>query len=292
MKPALFDYTAPKTIADAVAALAADETARPLAGGQSLIPIMNFRLAAPGTLVDLGGVAALRGIAVTGSEIRVRAMTRHRALETHAAANAANPLIAEVLANVAHIAIRNRGTVGGSIAHADAAAELPCLLLATGGAVCAAGPDGERTVAAEDLFRFHMTTALEQAEVLTEVRIPCLPPATGWAFQEYARRQGDYAIAGVCTLVALGSGGVCTEARLAACGIDSRPVRLTAAEDILRGSSVDDGVRAAAGEAAKAHVAQAGDLHASRAYRADLLAALVRRTGAQAAQRARERGRG
>ena len=292
MKPALFDYIAPRTIADAVAALAADETARPLAGGQSLIPIMNFRLAAPGTLVDLGGVAALRGIAVSESEIRVRAMTRHRDLETHTAATAANPLVAEVLANVAHIAIRNRGTVGGSIAHADAAAELPCLLLATGGTVRAAGPDGERTVAAEELFRFHMTTALEQAELLTEVRIPRLPPATGHAFQEYARRQGDYALAGVCTLIALGRGEVCTEARLAACGIDSRPVRLTAAEDILRGSAVDEDARQAAGEAAKGHVALAGDLHASQAYREDLLAALVRRTAAQAARRARQRGGG
>ena len=286
MKPALFDYRAPETIADAVAALAADETARPLAGGQSLIPIMNFRLAAPGTLVDLRRVAALRGIAVDEREVRVRAMTRHRELETHAGANDANPLIAEVLANVAHIAIRNRGTVGGSIAHADAAAELPCLLVATGGAVSAAGPEGERTVAAEELFSFHLTTTLEHAEILTEVRIPRLPPATGYAFQEYARRRGDYALAGVCALIALGPGGVCAEARLAACGIDSRPVRLSAAEDLLRGSVIDEGARKAAGEAAKVHVTLPGDQQASPAYREDLLAALVRRTVEQAAGRA------
>ena len=285
MKPPLFEYTAPETIAEAVAALAADENARPLGGGQSLIPIMNFRLAAPGTLVDLRRVAALRGITVVQDEIRVRAMTRHRELETHAAANDANPLIAEVLAHVAHIAIRNRGTVGGSIAHADAAAELPCLLVATGGSVSAAGPDGERTVAASRLFRFHMTTALEQTEILTEVRIPRLPPATGHAFQEYARRRGDYAIAGVCALITLDD-GVCAGARLAACGIDTRPVRLPAAEDILCGSAVDEDALHAAGEAAKGHVALPGDQQASRAYREDLLAALVRRTAAQAAQRA------
>ena len=286
MKPALFDYTAPETIAEAVAALAADESARPLAGGQSLIPIMNFRLAQPGTLVDLGRVAGLDGITVTESEVRIGAMTRQRTLESHAGANAANPLIAEVLAHVAHIAIRNRGTVGGSIAHADASAELPCLLLATGGSVCATGPEDERTVAADDLFSFHMTTTLAQTEILTEVRIPRLPPATGWAFEEYARRRGDYALAGVCALVTRGAGGVCTGARLAGCGIADRPVRLTAAEDALRGSTVCEDALAAAGEAAKGHATLPDDLQASQAYRADLLAALVRRAAVRAAERA------
>ena len=286
MKPALFDYVAPETVADAVAALAADETARPLAGGQSLIPIMNFRLSTPGTLVDLRKVASLRGITVTDGEIRVRAMTRHRELETHRGANQANPLIAEVMANVAHIAIRNRGTVGGSIAHADSAAELPCLLVATGGTVSVTGPDGVRTVAAGDLFSFHMTTTLEHAELLTEVRIPSLPPATGYAFQEYARRSGDYALAGVCTLMTLDAGGVCTAARLAACGIGSRPVRLSAAEEALSGSAIDEETLAQAGEAAKGYATEPGDLQASEAYRQDLLAALVRRTAAQAAKRA------
>lgn len=292
MKPALFDYAAPETIADAIAALAADERARPLAGGQSLIPIMNFRLAQPGTLVDLGKVSGLSGIGVTESEVRIGAMTRQRALETHAGANAANPLIAEVLAHVAHIAIRNRGTVGGSIAHADASAELPCLLLASGGSVGATGPDGERRVAADDLFSFHMTTTLAQAEILTEVRIPRLPPATGWAFEEYARRRGDYALAGVCALVTVGEGGACTEARLAGCGIGERPVRLAAAEDALQGSALDDDALRAAGEAAKACVTLPDDLQASQAYRADLLAALVRRTVAQATGRARGRAEG
>ena len=286
MKPALFDYRAPQTLAEAVAALAADESARPLAGGQSLIPIMNFRLAQPGTLVDLGRVAGLEGITVTESEVRIGAMTRQRALETHAEANAANPLIAEVLAHVAHIAIRNRGTVGGSIAHADASAELPCLLLATGGSVGATGPAGERSVAADALFSFHMTTTLAQDEVLTEVRIPRLAPATGWAFEEYARRRGDYALAGVCALVTRDAGGVCSGARLAGCGIAESPVRLVAAEDALRGSTLDEDAIAAAGEAAKGCVTLPDDLQASQAYRADLLAALVRRAVARAAARA------
>ncbi len=285
MKPALFDYVAPETVEAAVAALAGDETARPLAGGQSLIPTMNFRLATPGRLVDLRRIAALRGIAVEGGTIRIGAMTRHRELETHAAANAANPLIGEVLDNVAHIAIRNRGTVGGSIAHADAAAELPCLLVAAGGAVTVAGPGGSREIAAEDLFRFHMTTSLDRAEILTEVRIPALAPATGYAFEEFARRRGDYALAGVCTLLAI-EGGVCREARIAACGIGARPVRLAAAEDALAGRAVDEAARAAAGEAAKEYVTAPADMQAGEAYRRDLLAALVRRTAATAAERA------
>ena len=285
MKPALFDYVAPETVEAAVAALAEDETARPLAGGQSLIPTMNFRLSTPGRLVDLRRIASLRGIAVEGGTIRVGAMTRHRELETDAAANAANPLIGEVLDNVAHIAIRNRGTVGGSIAHADPAAELPCLLVATGGAVTVEGPGGSREIAADDLFRFHMTTSLGQAEILTEIRIPALAPATGYAFEEFARRRGDYALAGVCTLLTV-EAGVCRAARIAACGIASRPVRLAAAEDALAGRAVDEAARIAAGEAAKEYVTAQADLQASEAYRKDLLAALVRRTAATAAKRA------
>ena len=284
MKPALFDYVAPETVEAAVAALAADETARPLAGGQSLIPTMNFRLSTPGRLVDLRRIEALRGIAVENGTIRIGAMTRHRELETHEGANRDHPLIGEVLDNVAHIAIRNRGTVGGSIAHADSAAELPCLLVASGGSVTVQGPDGSREIAADRLFQFHMTTTLAQTEILTEVRIPALPPATGYAFEEFARRRGDYALAGVCTLLTL-ERGVCSEARIAACGIGARPVRLVAAEDALRGRAVDETARADAGEAAKAYMTAPADVQASVAYRKDLLAALVRRTAATALQR-------
>ncbi len=285
MKPALFDYVAPETVEAAVAALAGDETARPLAGGQSLIPTMNFRLSTPGRLVDLGKIESLRGIAVENGSIRVGAMTRHRELEAHGAANAANPLIGEVLDNVAHIAIRNRGTVGGSIAHADSAAELPCLLVASGGTVSVQGPDGSREIAADDLFRFHMTTTLDQTEILTEVRIPALPPATGYAFEEFARRRGDFALAGVCTLLTL-EGSVCREARIAACGIGARPIRLAAAEDALRGRVVDEDARSEAGEAAKEYMTAPADTQASVAYRRDLLAALVRRTSETALKRA------
>ncbi len=288
MKPALFDYVAPHSIEDALEALASDDMARPLAGGQSLIPTMNFRIAAPSKLVDLARIDALKGRAVEGDVIRVGAMTRQRDLERDTAVQRANPLIAEVLGNVAHIVIRNRGTVGGSVAHADAAAELPCLLVATGGSAVARSVGGERTIAADELFQFHMTTALEAGELLTEVRIPALPPSTGYAFQEVARRHGDYALAGVCALVTLKE-GVCTAVRLAACGIAPKPTRLAEAESALQDTAPEGNALTAAAEAARAHSMSGDDRQASAEYRKDLVAALVRRTVTRAAERARER---
>ena len=288
MKPALFDYVAPQSIEDALEALASDDMARPLAGGQSLIPTMNFRIAAPSKLVDLARIDALKGHAVEGDVIRVGAMTRQRDLESAGEVQRANPLVAEVLGNVAHIVIRNRGTVGGSIAHADAAAELPCMLVATGGSVVVRRAGGERTIAANDLFHFHMTTALEAGELLTEVRIPTLPPDTGYAFQEVARRHGDYALAGVCALVTL-KDGVCTAVRLAACGVATKPTRLVAAENALLDAAPEGNALSAAAEAARAYSTSGDDRQASAEYRKDLVAALVRRTVTRAADRARER---
>ena len=287
MKPALFAYAAPQSVEEALEVLASDEMARPLAGGQSLIPTMNFRIAAPSTLVDLRRIGALNRHAIEGNVIRVGAMTRQRDLERDEAVRRANPLVAEVLGNVAHIVIRNRGTVGGSIAHADAAAELPCMLVAIGGSVVARSVGGERTIAAEDFFLFHMTTALEAGELLTEVRIPTLPPHTGYAFQEVARRHGDYALAGVCALVTL-KDGVCAAVRLAACGIASKPTRLAEAEAALLGAPPEGEALARAAEAARDYATAADDRQASADYRRDLAAVLVRRTVAKAAERARE----
>ena len=286
MKPALFAYVAPQSVEEALELLASDEMARPLAGGQSLIPTMNFRIAAPSTLVDLRKIGALNGHAIEGDVIRVGAMTRQRDLERDSELRRANPLIAEVLGNVAHIVIRNRGTVGGSIAHADAAAELPCMLVTMGGAVVARRAGGERTIAAEDFFLFHMTTALEAGELLTEVRIPALPPRTGYAFQEVARRHGDYALAGVCALVTL-KNGICNAARLAACGVASKPTRLAEAEAALLGAPPEGEALARAAEAARDYATAADDRQASADYRRDLVSALVRRTVTKAAERAR-----
>jgi carbon-monoxide dehydrogenase medium subunit len=216
-------------------------------------------------------------------------MTRQREVELDEAVHQANPLIRETLRHVAHVPIRNRGTLVGSLAHADAAAELPCLLVATGGSVTAIGPKGSRTIAADDFFQFHMTTSRTTDELITEAQIPALPPRTGWAFMEMARRHGDYALAGVCVLVTLDGGGACAEARLAGCGIASRPLRLTKAEAAVMGGRLDAAAFAAAGKAAADHVAASDEVQATVAYRRQLTATLVERALAAAVARAQER---
>lgn len=289
MKPPLFDYVAPATVEEAVAALARYENASVLAGGQSLIPTLNFRIAAPEALIDIQRIPALKGIDIANGRIAVRAMTRQRDVELDAAVHEANPLIRETLNNVAHVPIRNRGTLVGSLAHADAAAELPCLLVATGGSVAAVGPKGSRTIAADDFFQFHMTTSRASDELITEAQIPVLPPRTGWAFLEMARRHGDYALAGICALVTLDGSGACAEVRLVGCGIGTRPVRLTKAEGALKGAKAEKAAFAAAGKAAMDHVTAPDDVQATTAFRKRLTAALVGRAVAAAVARAQER---
>ena len=287
MKPPLFEYIRAETIEQAVAARAAHEYSAVLAGGQSLLPTLNFRLARPEALIDIGRIAALQGAAVQGNEIVVRAMARQRGVERDEVIHAANPLIRETLGHVAHAIVRNRGTIVGSISHADAAAELPALLLATGGAVIARGPKGERRIEADAFFQFHMTTTLKSDEIATEVRIPTLPAHTGWAFMEFTRRHGDYALAGVCALVTLGADGRIGAARLAGCGIASRPVRLGAAEAALVGQRPEAASFAAAGRAARDAVTAADDRQASKAFRQHLLDQLVVRALSKAAERAK-----
>lgn len=288
MKPALFDYSAPTSVAEAVALLAGDPGAVVLAGGQSLVPAMNLRLASPSRLVDIQHIPGLRGIAVEDGRIVVRAMTRHRELEQSEIAFAANPVIREAMAHVAHVPIRNRGTVVGSLCHADAAAEMPMVLVLTGGSVVAEGPNGRRTIAAEDFFQFHMTTTREPGEIIVEAHFPVLPAGAGAAFDEFTRRHGDYAIAAVGAIVGFGGDGSADRVSIAACGIASRPVRLREAEARLMGTRVEDADLAAAGEAAKAAVTAADDMHATTSYRQRVAATLVRRVVALAADRARK----
>jgi CO/xanthine dehydrogenase FAD-binding subunit len=290
MKPPLFAYRAPRTLDEAIAALAGDDDAAVLAGGQSLLPAMNFRLAAPSVLVDIQHVAGLKGIVVADGQIIVKAMTRHRELELDAAVRRANPLIAEVMEHVAHIPIRNRGTVVGSLCHADAAAEMPMLLVLLGGSVVAQSAGGRREIAAADFFQFHLTTSRRRDEIIVEARFPALPPDAGWAFDEMTRRHGDFAIAGVGALVRLDAAGKAGEVRLAACGIAACPIRLTEAENRLIGTTLTDADLHAAGQAAAAAVTTPDDMHASTAYRRRVTAALVRRMAAKAAARAQERG--
>jgi carbon-monoxide dehydrogenase medium subunit len=249
---------------------------------------MNLRLASPTRLVDIQHIPGLRGIAVENGRIVVRAMTRHRELEQSEAAFAANPVIREAMAHVAHVPIRNRGTVVGSLCHADAAAEMPMVLVLTGGSVVAEGPNGRRTIAAEDFFQFHMTTTREPGEIIVEAHFPVLPAGAGAAFDEFTRRHGDYAIAAVGAIVGFGGDGRADRVSIAACGIASRPVRLREAEARLMGTRVEDADLAAAGEAAKAAVTAADDMHATTSYRQRVAATLVRRVVALAADRARK----
>ena len=286
MKPPQFEYLAPESIDAALAARAQYESTAILAGGQSLVPTLNFRLGAPDAIIDIGRIEGLRDLDVINGQIKVGAMVRQRTVELDDRIHAANPLLREALINVAHIPIRNRGTVVGSLAHADAAAELPAVLLATGGEVDVAGRGGTRTIAAADLFRFHLTTTLEPDEIITAAYFPVLPPGSGWAFDELTRRRGDYAVAAVCAIVSCDAGGACSGARLAACGIGSRAVRLNTAEDVLIGSHFEPDVLENAGEAATDYVEVADDTQASTAYRADVLASLVIRSVERALARA------
>jgi carbon-monoxide dehydrogenase medium subunit len=288
MKPALFEYSAPKTVGEAIALLAADPGAMVLAGGQSLVPAMNLRLASPSRLVDIQHIEGLHGIAVADGKIVVGAMTRHRDLELDDAAFEANPVIREAMAHVAHIPIRNRGTVVGSLCHADAAAEMPMILVLTGGCVVAEGPNGRRTIAADDFFQFHMTTSRQPGELIVEAHFPALPVGAGAAFDEFTRRHGDYAIAAVGAIVGFGADGRASGVRIATCGIGSRPMRLPDAEAILEGTEIGAKELVAAGDAAKAAVTAPDDMHATTSYRRRVVATLVRRVVETAARRARK----
>lgn len=287
VKPPLFDYLVARSTDEAVRYLSEHPGAMILAGGQSLIPAMNFRLASPSALVDINRIAELRGIDIVDGNVRVGAAVRHRDLEQSEPAFQANPLIRAALHHVAHVPIRNRGTTVGSLCHADAAAEMPMLLVLTGGWVTAVGPAGSRDIAAEDFFQFHMTTAREADEVIVSATFPALPAGAGHAFAEFARRKGDYAIAAVGATVQFDAQGAVSGARVAACGIDSRPVRLADVEAAIVGTRLAEADLAAAGEVAKDAVTAPDDQNATTSYRRHLLAALTRRVIAEAAAKAR-----
>ncbi len=283
MKPGLFEYVAPDSIVEVIAELAADESAKLIAGGQSLVPALNFRFANPGKLVDLRKLDELRGIEVVDDVIRVGAMTRHRELELDDTVHKVNPLVRQVLGNVAHVTVRNRGTIGGNIAHADSASELPALLLALEGSIEAIGPGGKRIIQATDFFKFHMTTALAEKEIITRIMIPVMPAGYCGCFQEFNRRKGDYAIVGVVAVIGRDTNGCCTTVRLAACGVATTAVRLVTAEEALVGSDLDSATIAKAATNAREYVTAADDLNASNDLRRRIIATLVTRTVTEAA---------
>ena len=291
MKPAPFNYVRATGIDDATAALAsAGGRAKILAGGQSLIPMLNFRLVDADLFVDINQVGGLDGIEESGDGLRIGALTRHHRIETSDAVRGRFPVLAAAMQHVAHLAIRNRGTIGGSLSHADPAAELPAMSLLLDATIETAGPSGGRSLAARDFFVAPLVNALEDSEMVTSVVLPGLPPGTGWGFDEVARRRGDFAIAGAGCVVALENGAV-SEARIALMGVHDTPLRATAAEALLVGNSPDADALDAAAATARDAVEPMNDLHGSADYRRHLAGVVVRRTLDAAVARAREEAR-
>jgi carbon-monoxide dehydrogenase medium subunit len=277
VKPPRFDYHAPRTVDEALELLARhDGEAKVLAGGQSLMPLLNFRLSRPAALVDLNRVPALAGITEDDGHVRLGAMTRQRAIEFSPVVARRLPLLAEATRWVGHLPIRTRGTIGGSIAHADPSAEYPAVLAALEGVVVVRGPGGERVVRPEQLFQTYLTTSLAPDEILTEVRLPAMPAGAGHAFEEFARRHGDFAIVGIAALV-VRDGARCVRARLATAGAGPVPLRLRAAEEILEREGLGpEAIRAAADRAGEL-VQPDADIHASADYRRHLTRVLTGR---------------
>lgn len=285
MKPAPFAHRAPRSVEEAVSVLAeVGHDGKILAGGQSLIPILNMRLASPAHIVDINRVTGLDGVDVGPDHVRVGALVRHAQLERHEDAYAALPLLRQALVNVAHPAIRNRGTTVGSIAHADAAGEMPAILVLTDGVVEAAGPRGSREIAARDFFEGPLETSLAEDEMAVAVRFRRFAPGTATAFAESARRHGDYAMAGVAAAVTAAD-GVITAASASFVSVTDVPTVLDLT-DVLAGQETDAADWSAAAEAVRAHIEPEGDIHATADYRRMLAGELARRVLRQAAENA------
>jgi len=290
MKPAPFDYQAPHSLEEALALKAQyGDDAKFLAGGQSLIPAMNFRLVQASLLVDVNGLPDLDFVREAhGGELRVGALTRQRKLERDPLVARHAPLLRETMPYVAHPQIRNRGTLGGSLAHADPAAELPVIAVALGARLRAQSMRGDRWIAVEDFFKGLFTTDLAADEMLVEVALPALPPRTGTAFVEFARRRGDYALMGVAAVVTLDGDGVCQQARLVYLNAGDGPVSAQQAAGLLRGEKPSASVIEAAAASAGDEINPMGNVHASPDYQRHLARVLTRRTLTLAFERAQQ----
>ena len=278
MKLPPFDYARPESLAEAVALLAAHNgDAKALAGGQSLVPMLAFRVASPSLIVDLGKLAELKRISITDDGVTVGAMLRYRDILNSAALRAAHPLLVEAVRHVAHYQIRNRGTVGGSLAHADPAAELPCIALTCAAGITAVGASGARTIAAADFFRGPLMTALATDEIISAIRLPPWPPGRRFGFAEFARRQGDFALAAAALFYDRDAHGKARDVHVGVIGAADRPLRLGSVEAVINGNVVDAVTIAAAVTATRAAVDPDDDIHASGAYRRVLLGVMVER---------------
>lgn len=291
MKPPPFDYSSPDTLEQALAILAeVGDEARPLAGGQSLIPLLSLRLARPSHLVDLAGIAELRKIDASDGSLVIGAMVRERQAEADDQVRRLAPLLGQALPFIGHPAIRSRGTIGGSLSHADPAAELPAVALLVEAELVAQSQDrGRRTIPAADFFTGFFTTALEPDEILTEVRIEAPAPGTGWAIDEVARRHGDFAMVGAAAMVRIDrSSGRVAEARVALTGVSGTPLRLGDAEQMLAGGDPTEETWTEVAQKASAALDPPADLHGSTAYRRHIAGVLIQRTLAVAGDKAKE----
>ncbi|HEY6821863.1 MAG TPA: xanthine dehydrogenase family protein subunit M [Burkholderiales bacterium] len=283
MKFAPFEYASPQTLDEAVRLLG-NENAKALAGGQSLLPTMAFRLATPGLLVDLARIPGLDRIELDESGARLGARVRWRDIEKNERLARAQPLLAAAIAHVAHYQIRNRGTVGGSLAHADPAAEMPGVAVACDAILEVIGKRGRRSIEAGRFFTGALSTALAQEELIVSVRLPAWPATRRWAFEEFARRRGDFAMAGALVFYDYLDGRA-TNAHIGVIGACTRPHRIAAAEALLNGSAVDDAAIQAAARAAEKAIDPPSDLHASAEYRRSLFGTLLERALAHSRRR-------
>jgi carbon-monoxide dehydrogenase medium subunit len=287
MYPSAFAYHRPGTLAEACELLRSTTGARVLAGGHSLLPAMKLRLSAPSALVDLAGIPDLAGVRAEADALVIGAMTTHESVASHADVRARCPVLAEAAGQIGDLQVRNRGTFGGSLAHADPAADLPCVITALGATLQLAGPGGTRDIPAADFFVDLFTTALASGEILASVRVPAYGAGTGAAYVKHRHPASSFAVVGVTALVRVRD-GACADARLVVGGATLKPVRAVAAEQALTGHAVDDAARFRASEKVAEAIAEPlSDSYASGEYRRHLATVLARRALASAVERAK-----
>jgi CO/xanthine dehydrogenase FAD-binding subunit len=285
MKPAAFDYVRAGTVEEALAALASHgDDAKLLAGGQSLVPMMNFRLARPTMLVDLNGIDELQFVRAEADGLRIGAMTRHHAIETSSIVRTF-PVLAAAAAEVGHLAIRNRGTFGGALAHNDPAAEFPMIALLLDAKLTVRGPKRERVLASSDFLIGPLTSALEAGEILTSALVPWLPAGAGWGFEELSRRHGDFAIAAAAAVVTVRNGR-CDEARISLGGVGPTAFRAVAAERLLDDRRIDERLLEQVAAAARDASDPVSDIHGTADFRRHLAGELTKRVVSSAWRRA------
>jgi len=287
MFPAAFEYHRPTSVQEAVALLEqSGGDAKVLAGGHSLLPLLKLRLAEPAALIDIGRLPGMTGIQNQGGELVIGSLTTHATVATSDAVKQAAPLLAEAANVIGDQQVRNRGTIGGSLAHADPAGDLPAVILALEAQIKAVGPNGERTIAANDFFVDMLTSALGESEILTEIRIPALPSGAGTAYLKMDHPASHYALCGVAAIVQL-SGGNVQDVRVAVTGVGPKAYRATGVEDALRGQAANESSVEQAAQHAADGIDALGDIHASTEYRSHLARVFAKRALNEAIARAR-----